>query len=335
MAHRQHLRGRWFKRVLWIGIVANLALAIPTLLAPERLIDLIGLPPAAPLLWPRFAALLLILLSVFYMPAGIDLDRYPSGGVAGGGLPAGRRGVLSRLSTGRVPHAGPLRSGLLRPRADSAGHGRHRMRTTPCYCGAWEKRYRDVADVASSACGRRHPVRARWRSAGCSCTTDSSASSRRPISRPTKSISSTARSAPRPSRAFPTGSGWCCRACSRSTLPGPGGYASLGILSRDGHEMPVGFSKVTVGFPRVGINCAVCHTASFRARPDDVPTLYPAGASHQTARAAVPAVPVRLRVRSAVHRRHHPGEIAKNTRLPLIDRLLYRFAHHPRHATRR
>ena len=53
-------------------------------------------------------------------------------------------------------------------------------------------------------------------------------------------------------------------------LPGPGGYASLGILSRDGHEMPIGFSKVTVGFPRVGINCAVCHTASFRARPGDV-----------------------------------------------------------------
>ena len=61
-------------------------------------------------------------------------------------------------------------------------------------------------------------------------------------------------------------------------LPGPGGYASIGILSKDGHEMPIGLSKVTVGFPRVGINCAMCHAASFRARPDDVPTIYASAA---------------------------------------------------------
>src|SRR5262245_76567 len=52
-------------------------------------------------------------------------------------------------------------------------------------------------------------------------------------------------------------------------LPSPGGYASIGILSKDGREMPVGFSKVTVGFDRVGINCAMCHTASWRARAGD------------------------------------------------------------------
>jgi len=68
--------GRWFKRVLWIGIVANIALALPTLVAPARMLALTALPPASPMLWPRFAALLLLLLSVFYMPAGIDPDRY-------------------------------------------------------------------------------------------------------------------------------------------------------------------------------------------------------------------------------------------------------------------
>jgi hypothetical protein len=67
---------RWFKRVLWIGIAANLALAIPTLFLPEQLMALSGLPAASPVLWPRFAALLLILVSLFYMPAGIDVDRY-------------------------------------------------------------------------------------------------------------------------------------------------------------------------------------------------------------------------------------------------------------------
>ena len=67
---------QWFRRVTWLGIVANMALAIPTMLAPERMIEFVGLPAATPLLWPRFAALLLILLSLFYMPAAIDPVRY-------------------------------------------------------------------------------------------------------------------------------------------------------------------------------------------------------------------------------------------------------------------
>ena len=67
---------RWFKRILWIGIFANLALAIPTLLMPAMMMQLTNLPAASPLLWPRFAALLLILLSTFYMPAAIDPNRY-------------------------------------------------------------------------------------------------------------------------------------------------------------------------------------------------------------------------------------------------------------------
>jgi hypothetical protein len=66
----------WFRRVLWIGIIANLGLAIPTLLFPARMMMMTNLPPATPLLWPRFSALLLVLLSVFYMPAGIDPNRY-------------------------------------------------------------------------------------------------------------------------------------------------------------------------------------------------------------------------------------------------------------------
>ena len=66
----------WFKRVMWLGIVANVALAVPTLLAPERMIEFVGLPMPTPLLWTRFAALLLILLSLFYVPSAIDPDRY-------------------------------------------------------------------------------------------------------------------------------------------------------------------------------------------------------------------------------------------------------------------
>jgi hypothetical protein len=75
--HMEHgTASRWFCRVVWIGVAANLALAVPTLLAPGRMLTVAGLPQASPLLWTQFAALLLILLSAFYVPAAIDATRY-------------------------------------------------------------------------------------------------------------------------------------------------------------------------------------------------------------------------------------------------------------------
>jgi hypothetical protein len=68
--------GRWFSRVVWVGIVANVVLAIPTLAAPDQVIAFSRLPTVTPVVWARFAALLLILLSAFYAPAAIDPDRY-------------------------------------------------------------------------------------------------------------------------------------------------------------------------------------------------------------------------------------------------------------------
>jgi hypothetical protein len=107
-------------------------------------------------------------------------------------------------------------------------------------------------------------------------------------------------------------------------LPGPGGYAALGILATDGHEMPMGFSKVTIGFPRVGISCAMCHTASMRIRPEDPPTIYAAGPSHQTAYQQY----LRFLFACASDPRFTAdtilAEIAKNYRLSTIDQLLYR-----------
>jgi hypothetical protein len=116
-------------------------------------------------------------------------------------------------------------------------------------------------------------------------------------------------------------------------LPGPGGYASLGLLGGDGHELPIGLSRVTVGFPRVAINCAMCHTSSVRVRATDPPTIYPAGPSHQTAEQQY----LRFLFACASDPRFTAGtlmnEIAKNVRLSTVDAMLYRFAIIP--ATRR
>ena len=70
------MAGRWFQRVVWVGIAANLLLAVPTLAAPAASMARAGVPAATPLLWPQFSALLLILLSIFYLPAALDFERY-------------------------------------------------------------------------------------------------------------------------------------------------------------------------------------------------------------------------------------------------------------------
>jgi hypothetical protein len=113
-------------------------------------------------------------------------------------------------------------------------------------------------------------------------------------------------------------------------LPAPGGYAALGVLAPSGHEMPIGLSKITIGFPRVGINCAMCHTASVRLRPTDPPTIYPAAPSHQTA----PQMYLRFLFACASDPRFTAdtilAEISRNYQLSTLDRLIYRYVIIPR-----
>ncbi|MFI5051212.1 MAG: hypothetical protein ACHQEA_15255 [Gaiellales bacterium] len=68
--------GRWFRRVVWLGIFANLVLALASIAAPDQMLAFSRLPTVTPHIWVRFAGLLLILLSAFYAPAAIDPDRY-------------------------------------------------------------------------------------------------------------------------------------------------------------------------------------------------------------------------------------------------------------------
>jgi mono/diheme cytochrome c family protein len=109
-------------------------------------------------------------------------------------------------------------------------------------------------------------------------------------------------------------------------FPGPGGYASLGAAWEQGQELPIGFTKKTIGFPRVANTCAVCHTASYRSKPDEIPTFVDAGPAHTLNVAAF----FRLLVDVAKDPRFTADvlmrEIELVTDLDWIDRLAYRFA---------
>jgi mono/diheme cytochrome c family protein len=108
-------------------------------------------------------------------------------------------------------------------------------------------------------------------------------------------------------------------------LPGPGGYASLGVSWEPGQELPVGFTKKVIGFPRVANNCASCHTASYRKGPNDRPVFVVAGPNHTLDLQAF----FRFVVDCAKDPRFNPDEILaeidRHTKLPLIDRLIYRY----------
>ena len=76
MSRDRRAPAQWFSRVVWLGIVANLALAVPTLFVPARLLEMSNLPVTVPIVWTQFSALLLILLTAFYVPAALDPLRY-------------------------------------------------------------------------------------------------------------------------------------------------------------------------------------------------------------------------------------------------------------------
>lgn len=113
-------------------------------------------------------------------------------------------------------------------------------------------------------------------------------------------------------------------------LPGPGGYSALGVVAKPGYEMPVGLAKTTIGYPRVGVNCGMCHTASVRVAPDALPMLVPAAPGHQLAAQQY----MRFLTDAAADPRFTAGtilgEIAKNYRLSFTERLLYRLVIIPR-----
>ncbi|MBB3189918.1 c-type cytochrome [Halomonas cerina] len=116
-------------------------------------------------------------------------------------------------------------------------------------------------------------------------------------------------------------------------LPGEGedeGYAALGIVWEEGEPTPVGFSLKTIGFPRIGINCAACHTATYRTAADGERRIVPTG-PHQT---FDPQAYLRFLGDAAADPDFTAdtllAAIQEETELSWLDRLLYRFLIIPR-----
>lgn len=55
-------------------------------------------------------------------------------------------------------------------------------------------------------------------------------------------------------------------------LPGPG-YESLGFITEEGRDRPIGFSTRRVFFDRSAFNCSICHTGTVRDTPNSDPRI--------------------------------------------------------------
>jgi Cytochrome c len=108
-------------------------------------------------------------------------------------------------------------------------------------------------------------------------------------------------------------------------LPGAGGYTSLGFTWEEGKETPVGISKKTIGFPRIGITCAACHNSTVRETPKGKPAIYVPGTGNKFDLQAY----IRFLGETASDSRFNADnildEIGYNYQLSWLERLLYRY----------
>src|SRR5262245_28664606 len=108
-------------------------------------------------------------------------------------------------------------------------------------------------------------------------------------------------------------------------MPGPGGYRSFGLAWEEGKELPVGFTKRVIGFPRVANNCAICHTGAWRSKPDETPHVVATAPSHT---ADVQGL-LRFFINVGKDPRFNAdtvlAEIDQVTRLSFVDRQIYRY----------
>ncbi|RCW78533.1 cytochrome c [Paracoccus lutimaris] len=111
-------------------------------------------------------------------------------------------------------------------------------------------------------------------------------------------------------------------------LPGNGdGYAVFGVQWQRGAELPVGFSKMTLGvIPRVAPNCAFCHQGSYRLSPTLPARLVSAGAGTRVDVQAYLRFLSRAGQDPRFTSKRLMEEINAIADLPLWERMLYRHA---------
>ncbi|AXE31708.1 hypothetical protein DK842_18440 [Chromobacterium phragmitis] len=274
---------RWFQRFIWIGIAINMVFAIPALFWPDFLNSSFGLPSQAVYPWLQNAGMLLVAVSLFYAPAGVNAARYPV---------YSWLCVLSRLiavafwiyliQTSGYPDAfKPL---LYADAAMFAILGALLYAGLPAEQRPWPL--------------IRAGLRGLWR-----CLAKCFSGARRKIAIVVVLVlafigyeawANLLREVPQPPLASDVdhfkyaaiGLGPDARiplyvfsvlpqVCAQRMPKLGTGWQAFGFVYEGGHDLPIGLAKRQIGYPSVEPNCALCHTGQYRKSADDVPMPVP------------------------------------------------------------
>ena len=277
---------RWFGRVVWLGIVFNFLFVAMQLFAPDFINVAVGLTPGFPTVWNRAHAVMVLSLTFLYMPAAIDPLRYPgyswllvvsrlmAGALWTWCIAAGQGAFGSYIASDAI--FGVTQAVLLQIAMPPESKFPAILGALFAGIGnglkaAWRQTAVKVAAalillvlagaawVLYANLFRRAPelvypdVTQHWKYAAIGLGPDS----RLPY--------------------------WIFKVLPDvfpDKLPGPGGYASLGLILEDGAEAPVGFARRVFGYECVEANCALCHTMLYRTAPGAKPVVVPGGPAH-------------------------------------------------------
>jgi hypothetical protein len=109
-------------------------------------------------------------------------------------------------------------------------------------------------------------------------------------------------------------------------LAPPDGYAGFGLTYESGHDRPIGVTYRTVGIPRVGINCATCHTGRIRMTPGATPIVMLGSPSHQFDLQRYARFLVGCTTSAEYTTDRVMAAIVKTQKLGWLDSLVYRYA---------
>ena len=276
----------WFSRVVWLGIVFNLFFIAMQVFAPDFVNVGVGLTPGFPTVWNRAHGMMVLALSILYIPAARDPLRYPGYSwllVVSRMLASifwawcvssGQGSFGSYLATDGafcVVQAVLLQIALPKEQKLPANIGRLFADIGACVKAACRSRAVQAATVVVvillvlagwvlyTNLFRHEPeivyadIVQHYKYASIGLGADS----RVPF--------------------------WIFKALPDvfpDKLPGAGGYASLGLILEDGMDRPVGFARRVFGYECVEANCSLCHTSLYRKTPDSKPVVVPGGPAH-------------------------------------------------------
>jgi hypothetical protein len=277
---------QWFRRVVWLGIIFNFFFIAMQVFAPDFINVGVGLTPGFPTVWNVAHGVMVLALSILYIPAACDPLRYPA---------YSWMLVVSRLLAAilwawcLVTHQGAFGSYLTMDAAFCVVQAVFLQAALPA-----ESKLPSALSALFTGIGTG--LKAAYQSTAVRVVTGVVALAL--LGAGWVLYDNLLRHEPEivypgivdhykyaavglgPSSRIPY---WIFKVLPdvfADKLPGPGGYAALGLIVEDGADRPVGFAKRVFGYESLEANCSLCHTAQYRTSPGAKPVIVPGGPAH-------------------------------------------------------